>query len=187
MLSRRTQHPHIGDVDVPKVPAAAGRGAPNVVEGETLVVAAVDAVDEEEEEAGRSLGVSFECPVGTDEVELEADWAGGVVDGDLLRGGVKGAWFDVVFVCVCVDDWLLGHVEEVFFPGNGGAAVVAEEVPAVFGVVGETELVVCSGEVRWFEVFDVGLAAAVDGARAPACVDEFPVTVVNTYNVPGVA
>lgn len=158
-----------------------------MVEGETLLFATVDAVDLEEEEARLGLGVMFEGPVRAYEVKLEAERTGGVVDGDLVGCGVKGGGVEVVFVSVCEDEWLFGDVEEVFLPGDGGPAVVAEKVVTVAWIVGLAELVVCFGEVRRREDLNVRLAAAVDGTGAPARVDEFPVSVVDADGVPGVA
>lgn len=158
-----------------------------MAEWETLFFAAVNAVGLEEEEARLGLGVVFKGPVWADEVKLEAERARGVIYGDLVGCGVEGGRVEVVFVGICEDEWVLGDVEEVFLPGDRRAAIVAEKVVAIAWVVGSAELVVRLGEVRRRENLDVGLATAVDGSRAPAGVDEFPVSIVDADGVPSVA
>lgn len=62
-----------------------------------------------------------------------------------------------------------------------------EEHVLVFGEVLDAEFFVGHGEVSRFEALDVRHPGALDMAGAPACVDEFPLAVVDADGVPGVA
>lgn len=73
----------------------------------------------------------------------------------------------------------------VLFPGQD-AAVVAELLAGVRGVVRAAEVGVGLGEVHGFEMLLVRLAAPLHVACAPAGVDEFPFTAVEAAGVPGV-
>lgn len=94
---------------------------------------------------------------------------------------------------MCVDedeglfdaDGRVGIAEHVFLPGYGGAAVVAEKLVAVRGVVFEAEFVIRLCEVLRAEVLVVRLAVALNRPCAPAWVNKFPAAVVNADNIPG--
>ena len=75
--------------------------------------------------------------------------------------------------------------EYVLVPRDVGAAVGAEEVVFVSGVVLEAEVVVVFGKLSGLEAFVIGLAFAAHVAGAPACVEELPRATVNLDGVPG--
>lgn len=127
-----------------------------------------------------------------DKTELEADgalWL--LVDGDLLASRAEGSYAEVVFMCI--NEYIglfdaegrVGVAKHVFLPGDGGAAIVAEELVAVRGIMSEAKFVIRFCEVPRAEVLVVWLAVALDRPCTPAWVDEFPAAVVNADDIPG--
>jgi hypothetical protein len=192
-LARRAQPGRL-DIHEPRIPAPAGIAAADVIEGEVVLLAAVDAVDCEDED-GRCtpLGVSVQRPVRTLKFKGESDdssqaWLQNLTprrDGPstntVIRPcvGEDGGWFDSAGPAVRVDP-------DVLFPFDVPAFREKEHIFAS-GEMLDAEFFIAHGKVPRFKPLHIGLSGALDVTGAPACVDEFPFAVVDADSVPGVA
>lgn len=122
-------------------------------------------------------------------LELEAHGGSGMLGGIHGDGEVLGQDFGLfeAFLADEVEDanGLAALVaEDVFTPRDLSATIGAEKVVRIRRKVPQSEFVVVHGEEFGGEVFVVGLTLAGDIACAPAAVNEFPFTVIDSNGIP---
>lgn len=98
-----------------------------------------------------ALSVPLIVPVTADLVELEARVGLRIAHGEAFRQGLEGLDSDAFLGRVAVEHLrgfgAVAWAQEVFFPGDGGAAVRPVKVSLVLRVVAQSEIVIVSGEV----------------------------------------
>lgn len=154
-----------------------------MVEWNTLVSPAVNPMNVQKKESGGIFTVMCQRPMRADQTELEADRPR-LMNGDPICRWLESALPDVISLGVRVYHWICGR-KQVFFPTDSRSPIIPVELVFVGREMSQAKLVVSIREHRGVEFFDVWLASALDMSSAPARVDQLPLTIVDSYHIPG--